>query len=61
MTAIMRLFPVDNGDMTLLQLESGRFLLVDINIRSDADDPDGVDFMWMPFCSVTPTKTTAGA
>lgn len=41
MTAIMRFFPVDNGDMTLLQLESGRFLLVDINIRSDADDPDG--------------------
>jgi hypothetical protein len=41
MTAIMRFFPVDNGDMTLLELESGRFLLVDINIRSDADDPDG--------------------
>lgn len=27
--------------MTLIELESGRFLLIDINIRADADDPDG--------------------
>tara|TARA_R110001606_G_scaffold399300_1_gene584084 strand:- start:3057 stop:4196 length:1140 start_codon:yes stop_codon:yes gene_type:complete len=41
MTAVMRFFPVDNGDMTLIELESGRFILVDINIRSDADDLEG--------------------
>lgn len=35
-------FKVDNGDMTLVQLESGRTVLVDINIRSAADD-DGQD------------------
>src|SRR5947209_9303773 len=33
-------FRVDNGDMTLIELESGRKILVDINIRSTADDPD---------------------
>ncbi len=31
-------FRVDNGDMTLLEFESGRRVLVDINIREDADD-----------------------
>lgn len=33
-------FPVGNGDMTLIELESGRKILVDINIRAAADDPD---------------------
>jgi hypothetical protein len=33
-------FRVDNGDMTLVELESGRRILIDINIRSAADDPD---------------------
>jgi len=33
-------FPVGKGDMTLLELESGRKILVDINIRSAADHPD---------------------
>lgn len=33
-------FKVDNGDMTLIELESGRKLLVDIKIRVAADDPD---------------------
>lgn len=33
-------FPVGNGDMTLIQLESGRTILIDMNIRSAADDPD---------------------
>lgn len=41
MAADMTFFPVDNGDMTLIALESGRNLLIDINIRVDADDPDG--------------------
>ena len=34
-------FKVDNGDMALVQLASGCCLLVDIRIRSDADDPNG--------------------
>jgi len=33
-------FRVDNGDMTLVEFESGRMVLVDCNIRADADDPD---------------------
>ena len=33
-------FPVGNGDMTLVITESGRWLLIDANIRTAADDPD---------------------
>lgn len=33
-------FKVDNGDMTLIEFESGRRLLVDCKIRCAADDPD---------------------
>lgn len=33
-------FPVDNGDMTLVELDSGRKILIDINIREAADDPE---------------------
>jgi hypothetical protein len=33
-------FRVDNGDMTLIRLESGRVILTDINIRGSADDPN---------------------
>jgi hypothetical protein len=33
-------FKVENGDMTLIEFESGRRLLVDIKIRAAADDPD---------------------
>jgi len=33
-------FPVGNGDMTLIELESGRKILIDINIRVAADDPN---------------------
>jgi hypothetical protein len=33
-------FSVDNGDMTLVELESGRRILIDVNIRSAADDPE---------------------
>jgi hypothetical protein len=33
-------FPVDNGDMTLIELESGKVILIDTNIRGSADDPD---------------------
>ena len=40
MPAKITFFPVDNGDMTLLQLESGRTILIDVNIRAAADDPD---------------------
>ena len=41
MTAKLNFFPVGNGDMTLVELESGRFVLIDVNIRAAADDPDG--------------------
>ena len=33
-------FPVDNGDMTLVVFDSGRKLLIDVNIRAAADDTD---------------------
>ena len=33
MTATITFFPVDNGDMTLIELESGRKILMDVNIR----------------------------
>jgi hypothetical protein len=33
-------FRVDNGDMALIFLESGRVILTDINIRGKADDPN---------------------
>jgi beta-lactamase superfamily II metal-dependent hydrolase len=33
-------FRVGNGDMMLIELESGRRILTDINIRTAADDPD---------------------
>lgn len=39
-TAEIIFFPVDNGDMTLIELNSGRKILIDINIRQSADDPN---------------------
>ena len=41
MTCTLSFFSVGNGDMTLLELESGRKVLIDLNIRVAADDPDG--------------------
>ncbi len=38
MTPTVTFFPVDNGDMTLIQLETGRNILVDINIRQPDED-----------------------
>jgi len=40
MVATAAFFPVDNGDMTLVELESGRKIQIDINIGAAADDPD---------------------
>lgn len=40
MAAETQHFKVDNGDMTLIELESGRKILVDINIRKAADDDE---------------------
>ena len=34
MVAKIAFFPVGNGDMTLVELESGRKILIDINIRA---------------------------
>lgn len=38
MTATIEFFPVGNGDMTLVTLESGKRILIDINIRQNADN-----------------------
>ena len=40
MTAHLSFFPVGNGDMTLVQTEGGRNILIDMNIRASADNPD---------------------
>ena len=40
MVAKVLVFPVGNGDMTLFVLESGKKILIDVNIRAAADDPD---------------------
>lgn len=40
MTAKSTHFKVDNGDMTLIQFESGHRLLIDCKIRVAADDPN---------------------
>ena len=39
MSSKISLFPVGNGDMTLIETESGRKIMIDMNIRA-ADDPD---------------------
>ena len=43
MPTTITFFPVDNGDMTLIKFGDldATTLLIDINIRQDADDPDG--------------------
>lgn len=43
MPTTLTFFPVDNGDMTLIKLgdTAATTLLIDVNIRQDADDPDG--------------------
>ena len=38
MVSKLTFFPVDNGDMTLIELESGRTILIDVNIRAAADN-----------------------
>lgn len=38
MSAQLTFFKVDNGDMALIKLDSGRSILIDINIRVAADD-----------------------
>jgi hypothetical protein len=40
MNATVSFFPVGNGDMTLVQFQSGHTLLIDVNVRGAADDPD---------------------
>ncbi|WEH90992.1 hypothetical protein PYR77_17820 (plasmid) [Acinetobacter soli] len=44
MTASIVFFPVDNGDMTLITLADGRTILVDVNIRQDADNPQSTTY-----------------
>ena len=40
MTASLAFFPVSNGDMTLVRLDNGQTILIDIKIRGAADDED---------------------
>ncbi|WP_200342155.1 hypothetical protein [Rhodovibrio sodomensis] len=40
MSASITFFPVSNGDMTLIRLDNGQTILVDLNIRGAADDED---------------------
>lgn len=40
MAAKITFFNVGNGDMTLIRLESGRTILIDVRIRAAADDQD---------------------
>lgn len=40
MATIISFFPVDNGDMNLIQLQDGRTILIDVRIRAAADDPE---------------------
>jgi hypothetical protein len=40
MAATISFFPVGNGDMTLIELESGLKIVIDVNIRVDADNSD---------------------
>lgn len=40
MTASLAFFPVSNGDMTLVVLDNGQTVLIDINIGGAADDED---------------------
>jgi hypothetical protein len=43
MPTTLTFFPVDNGDMTLIKFgdAASTTLLIDVNIRQDADDPEG--------------------
>jgi len=43
MSATIEFFPVGNGDMTLITLESGKKILVDINIRKEGEVDEWVD------------------
>lgn len=40
MIASITHFPVSNGDMTLIRLDNGQSIMIDINIRGDADNDD---------------------
>lgn len=40
MTASITFFPVGNGDMTLVKLDNGQTVLIDMHVRAAADDED---------------------
>jgi hypothetical protein len=40
MAGSITLYPVANGDMTLIRLDNGQTILIDIHIRGAADDPN---------------------
>jgi len=45
MGAKITYFPVDNGDMTLIETDSGKFILIDTNIRNGDDHPDVLEML----------------
>lgn len=40
MVAKITFFPVGNGDMTLIETDSGKKILIDCHIRSGSEHPD---------------------
>ena len=40
MASSLTFFPVTNGDMTLVRLDNGQTIIIDLNIRGAADDDD---------------------
>lgn len=40
MVAAITFFPVSNGDMTLIRLDNGQAIVIDLNVRGAADDED---------------------
>jgi hypothetical protein len=44
MKSIITIFPVDNGDMTLIKLSDKTTILIDINLRESAEDEEDPSF-----------------
>lgn len=44
MPSSLTIFPVDNGDMALIELSNKQNVLIDINIRTAADNPDNDEY-----------------
>lgn len=56
MTASLAFFPVSNGDMTLVVLDNGQTILIDINIRGAATTRTTTRPTWRPTSGTGPLK-----